>query len=261
MSDQVGDAAGYHLDRGLILYALERFDEAIAEFDRVLEKHPISIRAGTQRAFALGRLGRLDDSQQQFEYMLRWRSAQRVYRRIKTTSYLRGNIGMLKLRRGDLDGARKDLEAALDIDASNDFANMVLHKILPQMKAGHLTPDGFSHLAAAFESLDLHREIAATRHLQALVAGSPTYVPAYLVLAKGLRETSRYADCEALLAIAEQKVPGDLTLRVERLRCTILRSGASSRAARPAIDEVKQILEEHPDNELARNLLTALDAL
>ncbi|MFQ5699533.1 MAG: tetratricopeptide repeat protein [Myxococcota bacterium] len=257
--DEAGDSAAYHLDRGLVLYALERFDEAIAEFDAVLEKYPISIRAGTQRAFALARLGRLEEAQEQFEYMLRWRSALREYRRIKTTSYLRGNIGVLELRRGDLEAGRKDLEAALEIDGSNDFAGMVLYKILPQMEAGHLSPESFSHLTAAFESLDLHREVAATRHLQALVAGSPTYVPAYLVLAKGLRESSKYADCEALLEDAEQKVPGDLTLRIERLRCTILRYGASSVGARPAIAEVKKILEEHPTNELARKLLAALD--
>jgi tetratricopeptide (TPR) repeat protein len=255
----LGGSPAFQMDRGLVLYALERFEEALAAFEQVLEAHPTSIRAGAQRAHTLSRLGRLDDAQEQFEMMFGWPGSEREFRAIKTQSYLRGNVGLLKLRRGEIPEGKRDLERALAIDGSNDMVNTLLHTVVPELEAGNLSPVGLGHMNAAFEALELKQAERAQASFEALLADSPRYAPAYLVLAQGFRARAEYAECENLLRLAEQRIPGNLDLRFQRLRCTILRHGVHSSASRPAIDELKALAEANPDNELGQQLLTALD--
>jgi tetratricopeptide (TPR) repeat protein len=253
------DSPSYLLDRGLVLYALERFEEALATFDEILEARPTSLRAGAQRAHTLARLGKLELAQAQFEAMFEWPGAKREFREIKTTSYLRGNIGMLKLRRGDLPGGKRDLEEALKLDGNNEVANMTLNRVVPALEDGTLSPEGLNHLTAASEAIDLGQAARAQEAFRALLEDSPRYAPAYLILAQGLIKRNEFAECENLLRLAEQRIPDDVDLSFQRIRCTILRVGPSSRAAKPAIAELKTLAAAHPDNALGQNLLIALD--
>jgi tetratricopeptide (TPR) repeat protein len=255
----LGSSPAYQMDRGLVLYALERLEEALASFEAVLEAHPTSIRAGAQRAHTLSRLGRLDDSQAQFEMMFGWPGTAREFRGIKTKSYLRGNVALLKLRKGDIRGGTRDLDRALEIDGNNSLANTLLHTVVPHLEAKTLSPEGLGYLTAAFEALELQRAESANVAFQALVTDSPRYAPAYEVLAQGFVARSEYSECESLLRLAEERIPENVDLSFQRLRCAILRHGVHSSAAKPAISELKALAEAHPDNELGQQLLIALD--
>ena len=249
----------YLLDRGLVLYALERFEEALATFDEILEMRSTSFRAGAQRAHTLARLGKLELAQAQFEAMSEWPGAQREFREIKTTSYLRGNIGLLKLRRGDLAGGKRDLEEAVEIDGNNALANTLLFRVVPSLEDGTLSPGGLTQLTAAFEAIELAQAKRAEESFRALLEDSPRYVPGYLILAQGLIKQNEFAECENLLRLAEQRIPDNVDVKLQRIRCTILRVGPSSTAAKPAIAELKSLAAENPDNALGQKLLFALD--
>jgi tetratricopeptide (TPR) repeat protein len=259
VQETLAESPSYRLDRGLVLYALERFEEALAAFDQILETHPTSFPAGAQRAHTLARLDRLDLSRAQFEAMFAWPGAKREFREIKTTSYLRGNVGLLKLRQGDIGGGRHDLEEALQIDGNNNLANTLLHKVVPSLEDGTLSPDGLTQLTAAFEAIELAQAERAERSFRSLLESSPRYAPAYLILSQGFVKRSDFAECENLLRIAEQRIPDNVDLSFQRLRCTILRVGPASTAAKPAIAEIKALADENPDTPLGQKLLLALD--
>jgi tetratricopeptide (TPR) repeat protein len=186
VQETLAESPSYLLDRGLVLYALERFEEALATFDKILETRPTSFRAGAQRAHTLARLGKLELAQAQFEAMSEWPGAKREFREIKTTSYLRGNIGLLKLRRGDLAGGKSDLEEAIEIDGNNSLADTLLHRVVPSLEDGTLSPGGLTQLTAAFEAIELAQAKLAEESFRALLEDSPRYVPGYLILAQGL---------------------------------------------------------------------------
>ena len=145
----------FQMDRGLTLYALGRFDEAITSFDRVIRVFPNGIRAGAQRAHALVRLGRLDDAISQFRLLVDLPGADAIYRDLRTSSYLWGNIGALELRQGKLAEGKANLTKALEIDGKNLLASTMLKQIVPALEQGTLAPGGLGQLQIAMEELAL----------------------------------------------------------------------------------------------------------
>jgi tetratricopeptide (TPR) repeat protein len=250
-------APAYEFDRGVVLYALGRYEEAIESFDVVIAEYPDGIRGGAQRAHALERLGRLDESRKEFERLLNSPASEGEFKDLKTRSYLKANIGVIKLRKGDLAGGKADLAEALEIDGRNKHAETFRTRVVPYLESGALEPEGLERLIAAFEEMALGRLVPASAHFQELIERWPGYTPAYLLLAEGWRASRRYAGCEDLLRTAEKHAPDDLELRVHRIRCSLLRHGVASEAARPAVAELEQIVAEHPDNTLAVKLLAA----
>lgn len=253
-----GDPA-FELDRGSVLYALGRYNEALQSFDAVVRVFPDSIRGGAQRGHTLVRLGRLDDAQTQFESLLAKPGVEKQYRKLDTRSYLRGNIALVRLRKGDLVAGKADLQRALELDPGNRLADTLLRRVIPALESGKLDPEGLAVLEVAFEELALGRLDRAARDFEQVIQRWPRYAPAYLLLAEGFRANLRYAECEDLLRQAEAKLPDDLEVRLQRIRCTLLRHGVASTASKPALAELRQIADKHPDNRLARELLAALE--
>jgi tetratricopeptide (TPR) repeat protein len=227
----------------------------------VLIQRPTNIRAASQRAHALIRLERFDEAQQRFEAMLEFPGAAREYRNIQTESYVRGNIGLIRLQRGELEAGKRDLAQALEIDGNNEAANTALYTVVPEMEAGNLSARGLTHLMSAFEALELGQAVRAQRALRDLTQEAPRFAPAYVILARGLIQESRYAECESVLLIGEQRIPKNVDLKFQRLRCSILRHGVHSPASRSAIDEARALYAAYPDNKMGRQLLSAIDEL
>lgn len=252
-------APAYEFDRGVVLYALGRYEEAIESFDVVIKAFPDGVRGRAQRAHSLERLGRLDESRKEFERILESPAAEGEFKNLKTRSYLKANVGLIRLRQGDVAGGKADLADALAIDARNQQARTFTTRVVPYLEKGALDPEGLDLLIVAFEELALGRTDESSVHFRELIDRWPGFTPAYLLLAEGWRANRRYAGCEDLLRKAEKHAPDDLELRLHRIRCSLLRHGVASRAAQPAVAELKQIVAEHPDNALAVKLLAATE--
>jgi tetratricopeptide (TPR) repeat protein len=252
--------ASYELDRGLTLYALGRYDEAIESFDVVLRIFPNSIRAGAQRAHSLEKKGDLAEALAQFEALLTKPGVDTRFKDLDTRSYLQSSIGVLQLRQGDLPGGRQSMQRALEIDRGNRLADTYLRRVIPSLESGELEPEGLGLLQSAFEHTQLGRPDLAAREFEEVINRWPRYAPAYILLAEGLRAERRYPACEDLLVAALQQRPGDVEIRLHRIRCSLLRHGVASQAARPALEELKQIAAENPENRLARQILAAVEA-
>jgi tetratricopeptide (TPR) repeat protein len=257
--EQLRASPAYAFDRGLVLYGLGRFEEAVEEFDRVVAAFPDSIRGGAQRAHALERLGRLDEAQRQFQAMLDKPGVESEIRELETRSYLLGNIGLLKLRRGKLAEGRADLEQALDADGRNQLAASLLYTALPALEAGTLEPDDLERLQRAFEHLALGERYEARRGLAHVIVKAPRFATAYLLLGEQFRVEGRYDRCEEVLERGQKHLPEHVEIRLQRLRCTLLAHGVESDTGRQAIADVERIRSENPDNLLAREILAAVD--
>ena len=249
----------YYLDRGLVLYALGRYDGALEDFDKVVRVFPNGVRGGSQRAFTLARLGRFDAAIQQFRKLEASPQAESTYHDLRTGSYLAANIGVLELQRGRLTEGRAELERALQIDGKNQLASSLLRRVVPYLESRDLGPDGFRELQLSTEELSLGRVRSSSNHLHKLLSDWPRFGPGYLVLSQGLRNQGYFDQCEKVLIEAEKHLPKDTEIRVQRIRCGLLRRGVASAASRPLIAELKQIAAEQPANELAVRLLKALD--
>ncbi len=260
VSEDLERSPAYYMDRGLVLYALARYDEALDAFDRVVRVHPNGIRGGAQRAHTLGRLGRLDEALEQFESLRKSPAAERTFKDLRTGSYLVGNIAVLHLRKGEIARGKADLERALEIDGKNTLATTYLHRVLPALEQGTLSPAGLDLLERAFESLALGHVEQAAEDLAEVVERWPRYAPAQLLLAEGLRNHQRYDRCHDRLREAEKQIPDDIDIRLQRIRCGLLRYGVASQKAKPLIQELERIVDEDPDNILAHKILNALDA-
>ena len=247
------NSPSYQMDRGLTLYALGRFEEALKCFERIQRGFPQNVKAGAQRAHTLVRLGRLDDGRAQFQQLLEQPETSGEFKDLDTQSYLKGNIAIVKLMQGDLAGGKADLIRALEIDSRNKLAGTYLHNVVPFIEIGALDPEGVVELVAAFEELGLRRLMPAAQKLQTLLNRQPLYAPGYQRLAEILRSYQRYEDCEKALRVGEAHLPSSINLRAERLRCTLLRVGPSSDEAAPAVKELKQLAEAHPENERVKN--------
>ena len=259
VSQELERSPAYYMDRGLVLYALARYEEALESFDRVARVHPNGIRPGSQRAHTLGRLGRLDEAISEFEKLRQSPGAERTFKGLLTDSYLVGNLGVLRLRKGELARGKADLVQALEIDGRNTLANTYLHKVVPSLEDGSLAPEGLGLLETSFEHLSLGRLQEASVDLATVVERWPRFTPAYLILAGGLRNRYRYAQCHDLLLDAEKHVPEDVDIRVRRVECGLLRYGTASQKAKPLIAELEKTVAENPDNILAHKILNALD--
>jgi tetratricopeptide (TPR) repeat protein len=260
LEDSRKTSPAYHLDRGLILYALERYEEALVDFDFVVRVFPNGIRSGSQRAHTLARLGRLDEAKAQFQTLLEAPGAAATYRGLRTRSYLTGNIGLLELRAGNLDKGRALMEEALEIDGTNQLASSYLHRVIPSLEAGTLDPAGLALLEESFEDMSLGRYDRSAERLEQVIERWPRYATAYLLLAQGLRNQKRFEDCEVLLRRAQSHIPDDSEVAAQRIHCGLLRHGVNSDDAKPLISELRALNARDPENRSARDMLKALDA-
>jgi tetratricopeptide (TPR) repeat protein len=258
LQEKLAQSPSYQLDRGLALYALGDFEEALKCFENIQRGFPNNVKAGAQRAHTLVRMGQLDDGREQFQKLLDQPETHGEFKDLDTRSYLKGNIAIVKLMQGDLAGGKADLIRALEIDKRNKLAGTYLHNVVPYIEIGALDPAGVVELVAAFEDLGLRRLIPAAQKLQTLLNRQPSYAPGYQRLAEILRSYQRYEDCEKALRVGEAHLPSSINLRAERLRCTLLRVGPSSEEAAPAVKELKALAEAHPENDRVRKVLAAV---
>lgn len=259
IEDERRGSPAYQMDRGLVLYALARYEEALEAFNKVVAVFPNGIQGGAQRAHTLSRLGRLDEAIAEFQRLQETPGIDSMYKDLRTGSYVVGNIGVLKLRQGKLAEGRAELERALEIDGKNQLASTYLQRVVPALETGELEPAGLTLLEMAFEELALGKVREAGVRLSNVVEGWPRYEPAYLILAEGFLNTQMYAECEQLLTEAQTHLPNSTDVRVQRIRCALLRHGTASEQAPPLIAELRQIAEAHPDHDEARRMLKALD--
>jgi tetratricopeptide (TPR) repeat protein len=259
LHEKLEHSPAYQLDRGLIFYGLGRFPEALEWFERILSGFPSNIRAGAQRGHTLVRLGRLDAARAQFEKLADDPASEGEFKQLRTRSYLRGNIGIVRLLQGDLEGGKADLERALEIDGRNQLARRYLSDVVPYLESGVLGPGGGMQLLVAYEELGFRRYLSAAKELRELVKRWPRFGPGYHRLGEILRSYQAYEACAAALQLGEKYLPGDIDLRAERLRCLLLYHGPTSEEARPVLERVRALAREHPENERLQQILVALD--
>ena len=252
-------APSYELERGLVVYALGDFEGAIVHFDRVLEDLPTSVRAGAQRGHALVRLGRLEEGQKQFEEMAKLPGTAREFRKLKTSSYLLGTIGMIKLRRGKIPEARVDLEQALDTDPRNDLAGTMLHKVLPSIEAGDLSPDAIGVLEKAHQDFALGKFDEAIVGFDRVVTKWPRFEMGWWALGGIHLARVDYVACTDVYGRAARGRPDLTDFQVEKIRCTMLLHGIDSKEGRAAVEELRVLSEQDPENTRLKGLLMALD--
>jgi len=259
LNEKLEQSPTYQLDRGKLYYALGRFPEALASFERILRGFPRNVRAASQRGHTLLRLGRYDAARAQFEKLLEDPATQGEFKRLNTHSYLRGNIGVLKLLQGDAEAGKAELDRALEIDGRNKTARLYREEVVPYLEAETLGPDGVMQLLVAYEEVSFQRFVPAAKELQKLIQRWPLFSPGYRRLAQILTSYHEYESCEVALALGEKYLPDDVDLRAERLRCALLRIGPTTKEARPALAEVRALAEAHPENERLKQILVALD--
>lgn len=259
VSERLSRSPSFLLDRGLVYYALGKFELALADFDGILVDSPDSFQAGAQRAHTLLRLDKLGESRTQFEKLLTSPAAKREFRGLLTSSYLQGNIGVIDLLMGDVAKGKKELEDALEADGRNSLASTYIYRVMPQLEKKTIDGDGIRLLLYASEDVGLGRRDAARDEIEKLVSKYPKFPETYFLAAELYRGTGHYEECERLLLIGEKAVPEEVDLKAERLRCTLLKLGPTSAAAKPSIEELKKLSADHPDNPLSKQILRALD--
>jgi len=259
VSERLSRSPSFLLDRGMVYYALGKFDLALADFDGILVDTPDSFQAGAQRAHTLLRLQKYGDSRAQFEKLLAAPAAGREFHGLRTKSYLQGNIGVLDLITGDTKRAEKELKEALDGDGRNTLASTYIYRVLPQLEKKTLDGEGVWLLLTASEDVGIARRDAARDAIEKLVSKYPKFPETYFLAAELYRGTGHYEECERILTIGERAIPEEPDVKAERLRCTLLRVGPMTEAAKPSIAELKKLAADNPDNPLATQILHALD--
>ncbi len=261
LAEPLDRSPSYRLDRGLVYYALGDFEKALADFDASLESLPGAFRAEAQRGHTLMRLRRFDDARAQFDKLLQSPGAAREFRGLRTRSYLLGNVGVIDILRGDTAKAKTELEEALKIDGRNTQASTYIYRVLPQLDEGTIDAAGVFTFYGATEDVGLGNGKRVEPEIASVIADYPKFPESYFLDAEILRNAHRYEDCERVLASGERHIPGDVDLKAERLRCTLLKLGPTSPAAKPSLAELKKLNEAHPDNALVKEILHALDLL
>jgi tetratricopeptide (TPR) repeat protein len=249
----------YRVDRALVYYALGQFDKALADLDASLEIFPDAFTASAQRGHTLVRLRRFDDAYAQFDKLLQAKSSEREFRGLRTRSYLLSNLGVIDLLRGNDAKGKKELEEALGTDGRNTQASTYIYRVIPQLDAGTIDRNGIFAYFCATEDVGLGNTKRAEPDVAAVIAKYPKFPESYFLDAELLRNTHRYEDCERVLTAGEHAIPSDVDLKAERLRCTLLKLGPTSAAAKPALADLKQLHEQHPKNALVNEILHALD--
>ncbi|HTO05969.1 MAG TPA: tetratricopeptide repeat protein [Myxococcota bacterium] len=259
VGERLSRSPSFMLDRGLVYYSLGKFDLALADFDGILLTDPDSFQAGAQRAHTLVRLSKLGDARTQFEKLLTLPGAKREFRGLRTESYLQGNIGVIDLIDGERPKAEGELKKAIEIDGSNGLATTYVYRVLPQMDKKNIDSNGVYLLLTASEDVGIPRRDAARETIETLVQKYPKFPETYFLAAELYRNTGHYEECERLLTVGERAIPEEPDIKAERLRCTLLRVGPTSEAAKGPIAELKKLAAEHPDDPLTKKILEALD--
>lgn len=250
-----GPSASYHLERGLVLYALGRFEEALASFDRVLQAFPMSVRAAAQRAHTLIRMDRLPEARAQFQAILGFEGADAEVRRLRTRSYVIGNLGVLRLAEGDLAGGKKQLEESIESDPRNKLARTYLRRVVPELEARRFGAEGIVPLQVVWEELEFDRANSAVRKLGELLKRWPDFKLGYVIAADAQRRYGNFSACESTMRAALSRFPDDIEVQAERIRCTLMRKGVHSRAALPDIEELEALAKQNPDDPFVKEML------
>ena len=259
LSEPLERSPSYRLDRALVYYALGRFENALEDLDASLASLPDAFPAGAQRGHTLMRLRRFDDARAQFDKLLKTKGAEREFRGLRTRSYLLSNLGVIDLLRGDTANAKAELKQALETDGRNTQASTYIYRVLPQLEAGTIDRDGLFTYYAATEDVGLGNRKLAEPEVVRVIEKYPKFPESYFLEAELLRNSHRYEDCERILSAGARAIPSDVDLKAENLRCTLLRLGPTSAAAKPAIADLKQLYKQHPDSALVKEILHALD--
>ena len=255
VSGLAGNSVSYQLDLGLVLYALGRFDEALARFDSVLVAFPMSVRGAAQRAHTLSRLGRLPEARAQFGDILEFDGADTEVKRLRTRSYVIGNLAVLRLAEGDLKGGKRQLDEALEADGRNKLARTYLKRVVPELEARSFGPEGVLPLQAIWEELEFGRANSAVRKLGELLKRWPDFKLAYVIAADAQRRYGNFPACESTMRAALSRFADDIEIQAERIRCTLMAKGAHSRAALPDVEELKALAKKNPDDPLVQEML------
>lgn len=259
VSELLSRSPSFLLDRGLVYYALGQFELALADFDGILLAVPESFQAGAQRAHTLVRLRKLGAAREQFTKLLASPASQRDFRGLRTGSYLQGNVGVIDVINGDLAKGKKELQDALESDGRNSLASTYIYRVIPQLDKGTIDGDGVYLLLTASEDVGINRRDSARDSIEKLVSKYPKFPETYFLAADLYRNTGHYEECERLLLIGEKALPGEVDLKAERLRCTLLKVGPTSDAAKGPIADLKALSAANPDSALPREILRALD--
>lgn len=248
----------YQLTRGLVNYSLGDFEAALKNFDTVLEIRPYDVQGSAQRAHTLVRLGRVPEARAQFQEMLGYLEAQVVYKKLRTNSYIYGNLGVLRLMQSDLAGGRQDLAKALEIDGRNKLAHTFEDQIIPALEDRTLAYGMLPHLVAAFEELALRKPREGLRELTVVLDNSPKFRLGYLLAAETQRRYMDFKGCEVTLRIAESKFSDDTEVFANRIRCTMLRHGIMAQASQDSIEELKALATRDPSDPLVQEMMELL---
>lgn len=249
------NSPSYHLDRGLVLYALNRFDEALVSFDKVLATFPMSVRAAAQRAHTLIRLGRLPEARAQFEAMLEFEGADAEVKRLRTNSYIIGNLGVLRLAEGDLVGGNAKLNEALEADARNTLARSYQRRVVPELERRSFGPEGVIPLQVIWEELEFGRANSAVTKIGELLKRWPDFKLGYVIAADAQRRYGNYSACESTMRAALSRFPDDVQVQAERIRCALMRKGVHSRAALGDVKELEALAKKNPDDPMVKEML------
>jgi tetratricopeptide (TPR) repeat protein len=257
--DQIDEAAGYspayQLDRGLVNYALGNFDAALANFDTVLEVRPGSLRASAQRAHTLMRLDRIPESRAQFDKILSDPRAELRFKQLNTRSYVKGNLGVLRLIEEDLAGGVADMAEALEIDASNKLARAFTAEVIPALESGALQYSSVLPLVVSWEELALGRPNRSLKLLSKVLSESPDFRLGYILVAETQRRYMDFPGCETTLRMAEKRFVDDTEVYASRIRCTMLRYGIHAPESVPSIKELKELAAKDPNDPLVHEIM------
>jgi tetratricopeptide (TPR) repeat protein len=249
----------YQLDRGLVEYARGHLDEALSAFEHVIESQPASLQAGAQRAHVLVRLERFADARAQLESLLALPASRTELQGLQTESYLRGNLGAIRLIENDAPAARVLLEKALEIDRGNTLAATYLYRLLPEVEADRMDGRAVWLMMLASEDAALRQLERARGRLDALLERAPRFAEAYYLQADILRAERKFEACEALMRRGEAQLPGVPGMSAERLRCQLYRVGAQAPETPALVAELEKLVREHRDDERIRRVLADLN--
>ena len=249
------------LDKGEVFYALYRFDEALAKFDEVLDTFPQSVRAAAQRAHTLIRLGRLPEARSQFEKMLGFENSKAEFKGkgLRSNSYVTGNLAVLKLMEGDVAGGKREFQHALELDPRNPLAHTYLDRMVPELEAKQVGPDGVAMIQVVFEELSFGRGNDAVKLIGEMLKRWPNFRLGYVVAADTQRRYGNFYACEDTLTAALSRFPKDVKIQVERIRCTLMRKGVRSTEALPDVADLKRLAITDPDDALIQEILMLLE--
>ena len=253
MNDGDDPPKGAHRLRGIVLYELGRYPEAIESFDAALERSPSDLETRSIRALTLARSGLLEAAKAEFQALLALPAMQG-----RSASYVRTNLGMVELQLGELEAGRRNLEAAAELDPSNDAAPGGL-AMIPYLESGALSPRGLSDVLAFYDAKRAGRIETADAALRWLNSSSPDFAPGYVLRAGFLAATGRELECDELLRRPLARRPDDVGFRFASLHCTILRYGPESSQGRRAVQEARDLASANPENEVGASLLDWLE--